>query len=157
MAQKLIKENNMTSIKELDFAKTLMELAELDYNAVEAYIAAVKKISNESYKNPLSKFQQDHERHIKEINEILVNHNKKSVKKPTAKHWVTKGKVTLADIVGDDMTILKAMHSIEKESNQAYEQANHCKDIWKEADKILKQGLEDEKKHIKWVEMALAK
>ena len=145
----------MNTLNDLDFSKLLIELVELDYNAVEAYSLAVDKIENEDYKAPLQKFQQDHERHIKEINEILVNHNQESIKKPTTKQWLLKGKVLLADITGDDKNILKAMDSIEEESNKAYEEANQHKDIWNDITTILKQGLEDERKHKKWIESTL--
>jgi len=39
----------MNTLNDLDFSKLLIELVELDYNAVEAYSLAVDKIENEDY------------------------------------------------------------------------------------------------------------
>ncbi|MCZ6884261.1 hypothetical protein [Rickettsia helvetica] len=37
-------------------------------------------------------FKTDHERHVKELNELLSKHNEKTVKGPSSKQWLTKGK-----------------------------------------------------------------
>ena len=40
---------------------------------------------------------------------MLNAHGEKKVEKPTMKQWLTKGKVVISDIVGNDISILKAM------------------------------------------------
>ena len=62
-----------------DFAIALKELIGLDYDAVEAYKAAIDRIKNEDCKNQLQKFKQDHERHIEELNNILILHKEEPV------------------------------------------------------------------------------
>lgn len=99
-------------------------------------------------------FKTDHERHVKELNELLSKHNKKTVKGPSSKQWLTKGKVILADLV-DDKAILYAMHTNEEDTNTAYERLNEYNNKWHDASKTLKQDLLDEQKHKRWIEKQL--
>ncbi|OAQ22089.1 hypothetical protein K457DRAFT_131499 [Linnemannia elongata AG-77] len=60
------KEHEMVTLvgTQEDFLKALTELIELDYDAVEAYQAAIERIKDPVYKENLEEFQQDHKRHI---------------------------------------------------------------------------------------------
>ena len=138
-----------------NFSKALQELAELDYDAVEAYKATIEKLENSSYKARMEEFKGDHERHIKEINGLLAAHDVETVKGPTAKGWLTEGKVRLANMVGDDNTILKAMLSNEEDTNTAYRRLNDHADKWADAIKMLERGLTDEKKHKEWIKKTI--
>ena len=71
------------------------------------------------------------------------------------KQLLTKGKVILANMVGDD-TILRAMKSNEIDTNTAYERMNGRKDIWPDAQDIIKRGLQDEKMHKEWLEATIS-
>ncbi len=133
------------------FADALKELIELDYDAKEAYDAAIERITNPDYKSQLQKFKTDHERHIQELNAILRAHGEESVDGPSAKQWLTKGKVVLANLIGDE-TIMQAMRTNEEDTNTAYERVNNHKDKWSDAVEALKQGLLDERHHKKWIE-----
>ncbi|AAY62139.1 hypothetical protein RFEPED_1080 [Rickettsia felis str. Pedreira] len=137
-----------------NFADAIKELIELDYDAIEAYKTAINRITNEDYKKQLDAFKTDHERHVKELNKLLSKHNEKTIKGPSSKQWLTKGKVILADLV-DDKAILYAMHTNEEDTNTAYERLNEHSNKWHDASKTLKQGLLDEQKHKKWIEKQL--
>lgn len=139
-----------------EFVDALFELCELDYDAVEAYQAAINRLDDDSYKIQLSKFKTDHERHIREISAILSKHNAKVPDGPSAKHFLTQGKMVLANLFGDE-AILKAMLSNEQDTNLAYERLNSRKDEWDDAKEILQRGLEDEHHHKSWIEQALGK
>ncbi|MFY9589586.1 DUF892 family protein [Rickettsia endosymbiont of Halotydeus destructor] len=134
-----------------NFVTALKELIELDYDAIEAYEAAINRIKNEEYKNRLQKFKEDHERHVKELNNLLVIHKEEVVKGPSVKQWLTKGKVVLANLVGDE-AILHAMLTNEEDTNMAYERLNNHPEKWQDAAEILKQGLSDERTHKRWIE-----
>ena len=54
-----------------DFASALKDLVELDYDAVEAYEAAINRLDDEEYKDVLKTFKEDHERHISELSDVL--------------------------------------------------------------------------------------
>ena len=135
-----------------EFFDALKNLVELDYDAVEAYEAAINRLENQKYKNQLLEFKKDHERHIKEVSDLLQKHNEEAPTGPSiGKQWLTKGKVVLAEIAGDN-AILKAMLSNEEDTNLAYKRLNERVDKWEDSVQILEKGLEDEIRHKKWLE-----
>lgn len=135
-----------------DFADVLKDLVELDYDAVEAYQAAINRINNHTYKLKLAEFKADHERHIKELTDVLINHGERLPKGPSiGKQWLTKGKVVIATLMGDD-AILLAMKSNEGDTNTAYERVNSREDKWPDSRDIIKRGLDDERRHKAWLE-----
>jgi rubrerythrin len=139
-----------------EFVDALYELCELDYDAVDAYQAAIERLDDTTYRNKLMEFKQDHERHIRDISHILRKHNVKAPEGSSAKRLLTQGKVVLANLLGDE-TILRAMLSNEIDTNTAYERLNNRTDEWEDAKEILARGLEDEKKHKAWLETILKK
>jgi len=136
-----------------DFSNAIKELIELDFDAIEAYEAAINRLDNQDYKDKLNDFKKDHHRHTQELTQLLKKHTISNIPNgPSAvKQWLTKGKVVLANIVGD-ATILAAMKSNEIDTNTAYERINAREDVWEDAISILKRGLEDERRHKTWLE-----
>lgn len=141
--------------KQKQFGNALQALLELDYDAIEAYKKAIERLENSEYKNKLSHFCADHERHVQELRGLLVTHNLKPPEGPDIKQWLTKGKVVIANIAGDK-AILKAMHSNVKDANIAYEHVNRREDVWSDAHDTLSRAWADEKRHKAWIEQALA-
>lgn len=138
-----------------DFGNALKDLVELEYDAIEAYDETIKNLENEDYKSHMKDFLNDHKKHVEKLNEILVSHGKRSVTGPSGKRLLTKGKVILADIMGDDNSILKAMHSNEEDTNEAYHRMSAHKNKWEDIGNVIETFLEDEKKHKKWLEETL--
>jgi hypothetical protein len=134
-----------------DFATALQELVELDYDAIEAYEAAIEKLENPEYKMMMQEFKDDHRRHVQEIGEILTAHGKTVPKSADAKKWLTKGKVMIAALMSD-ISILSAMQSNEVDTNTAYENVNSHEGKWIDIEDILKRGWEDEKRHKAWLD-----
>lgn len=138
--------------KQTEFGNALKELIELDYDAVEAYEAAINRIENTEFKTNLQKFMDDHRRHIKELSDILKKHNCDAPTGPSSgKQWLAKGKIVLANLVGDK-TILSAMLSNEEDTNTAYQRMSERTDQWEDAKDALLKGLKDERKHKEWLE-----
>lgn len=134
------------------FAKALQELVELEYDAVEAYEAAINRLENAEYKQQLTFFKEDHLRHIKDISHLLKSHGEDAPDSPSAlKQWLTKGKVVIGNLMGDHM-ILTAMKSNEIDTNTAYERLQEREDQWMDARSLITQGLEDERRHKRWLE-----
>jgi len=138
------------------FVDALKELVELDYAAVEAYETAIERLDSIEYKEKLKSFKQMHQNHIREMSALLRDKNEDAPQGPPAlKHLLTKGKVILANIVGDN-AILRAMKSNEIDTNTAYERMNDRNDIWPEAEDILRRGLADERMHKEWLERTIS-
>lgn len=138
-----------------DFADALKELCELDYDAIEAYKTAIKRLDNPLYISKLTEFMGDHERHTDEISQLLAKHSVKIPEGPSMKKFLTQGKVVLADLMGDD-TILKAMQSNEVDTNTAYERLNKHEGKWTDSVQILERGLADERRHKAWIDAQLS-
>lgn len=132
----------------------LKHLIELDYDAIEAYEAAVERIDNPAFKRSLELFRQDHVAHIRNLGDILRARGETPPNGPTAKHLLTKGKVVLADMAGDT-SILRAMLSNEGDTNTAYERAVNNKHVTSEIREVLRSNYADEQKHKHWLENAI--
>jgi rubrerythrin len=132
----------------------IQNLIELDYDAAEAYEVAIDRIGNEAYKAQLRLFKADHLRHIQELSAYLQKQNEEVPEGPSlGKQWLTKGKVVLADIIGDH-TILIAMRSNEIDTNTAYERIAKRNDKPIELLDTIDRGLQDEKRHKAWLDSA---
>jgi rubrerythrin len=139
---------------ENDFTTAIKDLIELDYDAIAAYDAALSRLDNEDYKSFLTSFKEDHERHITELSSFLTHKGEEVPTGPSAKSYLTQGKVILANLIGDE-TILRAMRSNEIDTNTAYGRINNYKEIPPEIREPLKRGLHDERRHLEWLEAAL--
>lgn len=137
-----------------DFTTALKELIELDYDAIEAYEAAINRLKNENYKSVLNEFKRDHQRHIQELSDFLNDKNETFPTGPSSKSILTQGKVVLANLMGDNL-ILRAMRSNEIDTNTAYGRINNYENIPEELKESLKKGLQDEKRHLAWIEKTL--
>jgi bacterioferritin (cytochrome b1) len=50
----------------------LEDLIQLDYEAADAYQAAIDRIENSSYRTALAEFKRDHLRHVTELGDVLT-------------------------------------------------------------------------------------
>lgn len=127
----------------------LNDIIELDYDAIAAYRTAIERLENDAYKVKLTEFMGDHERHIVELGKAVLNEGGKPSTEGDAKKILTRGKVVLADLAGDQ-AILKAMKSNEEQTNYKYEDAVKI-GYPENVQAILQRGLEDERRHKAWI------
>lgn len=136
------------------FEDALKDLVELEFDTIEAYETALNRIEDKNYQGKLEEFKADHQRHTKEISDLLKKHNCDTPAGPSiGKQWLAKGKVVLANLIGDK-TILSAMASNEEDTNTAYERITKRSDQWEDSFEILKKCFEDEKRHKLWFDSA---
>jgi ferritin-like metal-binding protein YciE len=154
MFPRRIKNGNKSWITK-SFVAALKDLIELDFDATEAYAAAIDRVESAEYRSKLSDFKKDHERHIEDLSKILETHSEKPPTAASIKRWLTEGKVVLGGFVGDHF-ILSAMRSNEVDTNAAYERLNAYEDKWPDAVEALAKGLADEKRHKEWFEATIA-
>lgn len=138
------------------FVDALISLAELDIAAAKAYEEAITHLKSQDYKQALQKFKEDHERHVRELSDLLRELGEKPPASGGVKELFTQGKVVFANLLSDE-AILRAMNSNEDDTNTAYERMSSHKGKTDKAEAILKQGLEDERKHRTWIETTLAR
>lgn len=136
------------------FSDAVKELIELDFDAIEAYNCAIKAMKNSAFKEKLEAFKADHERHVHAFSNLLKKHKIAAPAGPSSKQWLTKGKVVMAELVGE-VVILKAMNSNETDTNLAYETMCKREDVWEDAKDLLFVGRKDELRHKQWLEHIL--
>ncbi len=141
--------------KEVTVTRMLCDLIELDFDAIEAYQAAVDRLQDFMVQQQLRAFMADHERHVRELSEIVRGQGGEAPTKGDFKRVLTKGKVVIGNLVGD-RGILMAMKSNEDETNQAYEQAVRQHDLTSEVREVLQRNLADERRHRAWIEDRLS-
>ena len=76
------------------------------------------------------------------------------VKEGDAMQMMTKGKVHLGNLAGDK-GILKAMKSNEDNTNSGYEEAIRSLKFSQDMADVLRENLEDERRHRAWIEETL--
>jgi len=137
-------------------ADALDALLELDYDAIEAYRAAIERVDDPSDKAQLQAFLEDHRRHVRELTPIVAGMGKRAAIGPDIKQWLTKGKVVILGLAGVDAVFL-AMRTNEDDTNTAYERIASRDDVPADVRAVVARSLEDERRHRAWIEARLAK
>ena len=132
----------------------LNSLIELEYDALEAYKAAITRVDVFGDRSQLARFMQDHQRHIDDLTALVQAHGAEPAKEGDFKQILTKGKVVLSGLVGDKL-VLGAMKTNEDDTNTAYEQALNHPGLTVEVRQVLEQNLADERRHRAWIERRL--
>jgi uncharacterized protein (TIGR02284 family) len=137
-----------------DLKSVLRQLIEVDFDAVEAYKAAIDRIGDPEAKGMLAKFRADHERHTDELGAQLRQLGGEPPTGPDLKRVLTQGKVVIAGLAGD-RAVLMAMKSNEDDTNTAYERATQRTDASPDLLSLLRRNLDDERRHREWIEQRL--
>jgi bacterioferritin (cytochrome b1) len=138
-----------------DVAAVLHQLIELDYDAVEAYRAAIDRLHDTDAKNALTEFMHDHERHVADLGAELRGLGREPPRGPDLKRVLTEGKVVVAGLLGD-RAVLMAMKTNEDDTNVAYERVAARSDLTAEQLLLVRRNLTDEKRHRTWIEQRLS-
>lgn len=138
-----------------DLQTALLELIQLDYDAIATYTTAIDHIINKDYQAMLSTFKSDHEQHIKDIGDLLLAREIILPNGPDFKSYLSKATVLLGDLFSDKAVLLALLNS-ETPIYDAYNTANQVEDIWLDFIELLAKALSDEVRHKKWLEDQLA-
>lgn len=141
---------------ESNIADLLNDLIQLDYDAADAYQAAIDQLENPSYRAALGAFREDHLRHVSELSAILSAMGGTPPTEGDIKSILTQGKVMLGGLIGD-RAILEAMRTNEADTNTAYGRAVGYDGLDGRTLEALQRGLADERKHCEWVLSALGR
>lgn len=135
-------------------AKLLKELIHLDYDAIEAYEAAIERLENADFKARLGEYRDDHRRHTENLGAHLRALGEEPPSGPDLKRILTEGKVVIAGLAGDK-AVLGAMKMNEDVTNKTYEEALEHADASADIRATLAANLEDERRHRAWIEATL--
>lgn len=138
-----------------DVIETLNELMALDYNAIAAYQSAIEQLEDTACKQQLKKHCEDHMKHV----EVLRNkvHELGSTPRDLAdvKSKIAQSLELMANIVGDDKTILQTIMKNKDLTNTAYGDALANYQNVAGIAFLLEDHLRDERMHREWIEITL--
>ena len=145
---------NMGDSQKMATVKQLNSLIHLDFDAIDAYDAAIKRTPDAEMRAALLEFRDDHERHTEKLTDWVEQLGGKPATRGDLKAMLTAGKVAMGSL-SEAMGILKAMQSNEEETNRKYEDA--LESISEPAALVTTLGrhLEDERKHKSWIDNQL--
>lgn len=136
---------------ETDLNSLLEDLIQLDFDAVEAYQAAIDRLEDAECKQKLGDFMADHVRHTENLGTFLRESGREPPQKGDMKKMLTKGKVVIAGLMGDK-AILMAMKTNEDDTNNAYDRAVKNENAPARIKDVLRANLADERRHRAWIE-----
>jgi len=140
-----------TAVSEETLSKQIHNLIALDFDAIEAYQAALERLDDNESKTRLAGFKADHERHTEALGAHLSAMGETPPTKGDLKSLLTKGKVVIAGLAGDK-AILQAMKSNEEDTVGAYAEATAQAGFPAALAQTLDENLADEKRHREWIE-----
>lgn len=144
-----------TTTESRDEVVTLLEeLVHLDYDAIEAYEAAIERLETPDFKQRLAEFCEDHRRHTENLGALLRAMGEEPPEGPDLKRVLTEGKVRIAGLAGEK-AVLGAMRMNEEVTNKAYEKALEHAEAGPDVRETLTANLEDERRHRSWIESAI--
>jgi Domain of unknown function (DUF2383) len=106
-----------------DYKTVIRELLELEYDAIDAYKAAIERMESIAYREKLKEFMRDHDQHVEGLKALAASQDILLPDGPDMKRILTKGKVILASPAGDD-AILAVMKTNEDDTVTASERAS---------------------------------
>ncbi len=135
--------------------KTLVEnMITLEHDAIAAYTATIERLDSPAHKTKVTEFRADHERHMRELHAMAAACGAEIPAEGDMKQVLTTGKIKLANLMGGDSALLKAMGSNENDTIQAYKQASENSAVPAEHRPVFQRGLEDERRHQAYMESA---
>lgn len=128
----------------------LNDLLQLDYDSVQAYTVAIERLRDGEARSTIASFREDHERHIREITEVIRSRGGEPINLPHLPTGVFKLAVQGVGAAGGEKGILLAYKSNERQARDKYRRAsNRTHDP--EVGTILRLAAEDEQRHYSWV------
>ncbi len=127
----------------------LNELIELDYDAIEAYRAAVLRVADPRDRARVSGFLDDHVRHVQDLAVLVRELGAEPAGSGDLRQILTKGKVVIAGLFGDRL-VLEAMKSNEEEATAVYAGAAR-RELPERVRALVERHLAEERKHHDWI------
>lgn len=126
------------------------DLLLLEHDAIAAYDQTISRLSNPDWKQQVSSFKSDHDRHVTELNALASRIGAHVPEEGDMKQMLTTGKVAMASMMGDK-TILAATRTNEEDTVAAYDRASRNEQATPEMRQIFQRAHSDEVRHRQWM------
>ncbi|CAN5670149.1 hypothetical protein BH23GEM6_BH23GEM6_26140 [soil metagenome] len=132
----------------------LNDLLQLDHDAVQAYSLAIDGIQNPQLEQDLTRFRGDHERHIRDLTELIERHDGIPVQLSHVPTGAFKLAVQALGNLGSDREVLLAFKANERQVCDKYNRLAEDTNTPDIAE-VLHRNAADEEKHYQWAANAL--
>jgi rubrerythrin len=135
----------------------LNDLLQLDHDAVGAYEIAMEKLQDRDHADQIAGFRRDHERHIRELNELIAELGGTPKNQPHATGPFKLALQSLGGLAGDRGTLM-AFRTNELQVRAKYDSYAAKANGWPTNIKRIIDGCAlDEERHYRWVSEVLGK
>jgi rubrerythrin len=132
----------------------LNDLLQLDHDAVQAYTLAIDALESPEFIQSLKRFRGDHERHIRDLTELIEAHGGTPMQLSHVPTGAFKLAVQAVGNAGRDREVLLAFKTNERQVRDKYERMAEGSNPPDVAE-VLHRNSADEEKHYQWVSRAL--
>jgi hypothetical protein len=132
----------------------LNHLIAVDYDAIEAYEAAIGRLGSTPDATQLVRFLDDHKRHVLDLTRLVKDLGGEATGHADFRRFVNTGRVVLGGLIGDD-AVLHAMKSNEDDIGSHYERAASSEGLAIDARSLVLRIMGDERRHRDWFERRL--
>jgi rubrerythrin len=137
---------------ESDLKDLVTDFIQLEHDAIAAYRVCIDRLESSHRRARVEEFLADHERHLRELGDIARAMGADVPEGTDAKGMLTTGKVKLADMMGGDGAILKAMSTNETDTVTAYERGMRHADLDVAQRAVFERAHSDEVTHKSWMD-----
>jgi len=129
----------------------LNDLLQLDHDAIGAYEIAIEKLEDRDHASQISGFKLDHERHIRELNDLILELGGTPTNEPHATAPL-KQAMQKAGALGGDRGTLIAWRANELQVRTKYDSYASRANAWpSNAKRVVDEAALDEERHYHWV------
>jgi bacterioferritin (cytochrome b1) len=137
---------------ESDLRTLVTDFIQLEHDAIAAYETCIERLESSHRRERIAEFLADHERHLSELHDVAGRVGADIPDEAGMKSMLTTGKVALADMMGGDGAILKAMSTNETDTVTAYERGMRHDGLDVESRSVFERAHSDEQRHKSWME-----
>lgn len=135
---------------------TLNDLLQLDHDAVQAYTLAMALVSDGTYHQTLAGFRDDHERHVRELSQLIRAHGGTPIQLPHLPTGPFKLAMQGLGAAAGDRGVLLAYKTNEGQVRENYRRESEK--AWPpDVQPVLARAAHDEQLHYDWVEQELTR
>ena len=129
----------------------LNDLLQLDHDAVGAYDIAIEKLQDRDHADQIAGFRRDHERHIRELNELIATLGGTPKNEPHATGPFKLALQSLGGLAGD-RGVLMAWRTNELQVRTKYDSYASKANLWpSDVKRMIDRAALDEERHYAWV------
>jgi ElaB/YqjD/DUF883 family membrane-anchored ribosome-binding protein len=134
-----------------EIVEGLNDLLQLDHDALGAYDIAIEKLQDRDHADQIAGFRRDHERHVRDLNELITGLGGTPVNEPHATGPFKQAMQSLGAL-GGDKGLLIAWRTNELQVRMKYDSYASKANRWPDrAKRVVDANALDEERHYQWV------